>query len=625
MKFPLFSISGNKLVSLKGEASFLFKVNPPDIEQFSDHEIDAFYEKIHSHFKESAEGDFLKFFKIDDNIYLNQLSNSMGGLSNYFTSWHDELPLFFGQSSLEQEITFFEDYFMLNGKFCKLISLIEPPNDIYSQEFNGLGNFIINFKVLNQTKAKERVSLLRRFHFSKLAASLKDINSEKAFEDTEEILEELISGEEFLTSAEIFFFVTDTDKNAVDRKAMEICEKLKLRGGRGLVEAEGLAYFFNSLVPGVRTSFKRALKIPGRHLVRMLPFSKDFVHESGVEFKSRTSKVIHLDIFDKASTNFNVLVAGSSGQGKSMLCNKLLFEHVKAEGKALVVDLGGSFRKTVNFLGGIEISGSINPLSFDNPKYLKELIVSVVGVNNLGTKDQGKLLKVLKKHRFQKFSDLLSTLEAEFDGISNYFEEVLPYFDDKTVKTSNLNYVDFQNIPEVMKAPYLIFILELFKNMKGKRLLVFDECWDLLKSHDSFISECFRTFRKHNASAVAISQNIDDFMLSPLGKVIYQNSYYKVLFRQEAVESNVLPHFERELLGSISSAKDEYCEFLLLTETHRKPIRYFAIDLEYTLFNSSKEFNLKYSKYMEDYENYLGTQKAILHFSNLYHNGHFAD
>src|SRR5690606_40132436 len=68
----------------------------------------------------------------------------------------------------------------------------------------------------------------------------------------------------------------------------------------------------------------------------------------------------------------------------------------------------------------------------------------------------------------------------------------------------------------------IIYLIEYFKHLEGEKIFIFDECWHLLLKNADYIAECFRTFRKHKASAVAISQNLDDFSESQLGRVIIQ-------------------------------------------------------------------------------------------------------
>src|SRR5690606_14129895 len=198
------------------------------------------------------------------------------------------------------------------------------------------------------------------------------------------------------------------------------------------------------------------------------------------------------------------------------------------------------------------------------------------------------------------FSDFLDALEKDFKGISYYFKEIEEYFTDEILPLNDLTYCDFTLYPESMKAPLIIYLIEYFKNLNGKKIFIFDECWHLLSKNADYIAECFRTFRKHGASAVAISQNLDDFSETQLGRVIIQNTFYKFLFRQSLKVSEFIDSHTKSLIDSVQSVKGQYSEFLLLTENQKKPLRFFPNPLEYELMTSAREDNKKFEAYMED-------------------------
>ena len=168
-----------------------------------------------------------------------------------------------------------------------------------------------------------------------------------------------------------------------------------------------------------------------------------------------------------------------------------------------------------------------------------------------------------------------------------------------------------------MKAPLIIYLIEYFKNLEGKKVFVFDECWHLLNKNADYIAECFRTFRKHHASAIAISQNLDDFSITQLGRVIIQNTHWKLLFRQSLSESEFIDYQSIELLESIYSKKGAYSEFLLLSEGIKKPIRYYPTHLEYELFNTNKEESIKFNTYLDENSKYLSFTECIKNYCKL--------
>jgi hypothetical protein len=163
-----------------------------------------------------------------------------------------------------------------------------------------------------------------------------------------------------------------------------------------------------------------------------------------------------------------------------------------------------------------------------------------------------------------------------------------------------------------MKAPLIIYLIEYFKHLEGKKIFVFDECWHLLNKNADYIAECFRTFRKHQASAIAISQNLDDFSITQLGRVIIQNTYWKFMFRQSLSVSEFMDQHTIELLNTIQSKKGDYSEFLLLSEDHKKPIRYYPSYLD-------REDNNKLFNYINTNKEFLSFQECLINFTKLKH------
>lgn len=70
------------------------------------------------------------------------------------------------------------------------------------------------------------------------------------------------------------------------------------------------------------------------------------------------------------------------------------------------------------------------------------------------------------------------------------------------------------------------------------------------------------------------------------------------MFRQSLSVSEFMDQHTNELLNTIQSKKGDYSEFLLLSEDHKKPIRYYPSYLEYQLFTSDREDNNKLFNYI---------------------------
>jgi type IV secretory pathway VirB4 component len=75
--------------------------------------------------------------------------------------------------------------------------------------------------------------------------------------------------------------------------------------------------------------------------------------------------LVGLDPFDEALDNPNAFMAGASGSGKSATTNYLLLNLLATGAKALVVDVGGSYRRLMEIFGGryfaITLDSSVTP------------------------------------------------------------------------------------------------------------------------------------------------------------------------------------------------------------------------------------------------------------------------
>ena len=79
------------------------------------------------------------------------------------------------------------------------------------------------------------------------------------------------------------------------------------------------------------------------------------------------------------------------------------------------------------------------------------------------------------------------------------------------------------------------------RNMK-KRLLVIDEAWWMMKSEDtaSFLYSLAKRGRKYFLGVATITQDVEDFLLSPYGRPILTNSSIQLLLKQSPTTIDIL-------------------------------------------------------------------------------------
>jgi type IV secretory pathway VirB4 component len=88
----------------------------------------------------------------------------------------------------------------------------------------------------------------------------------------------------------------------------------------------------------------------------------------------------------------------------------------------------------------------------------------------------------------------------------------------------------------------LNYIWNKTKTDKKKRMLVVDEAWQLMKYEDSanFLFSLAKRARKYNLGLTVISQDVEDFMSSKMGRAVVANSSLQLLLKQSTSAVDVL-------------------------------------------------------------------------------------
>jgi type IV secretory pathway VirB4 component len=93
-------------------------------------------------------------------------------------------------------------------------------------------------------------------------------------------------------------------------------------------------------------------------------------------------------------------------------------------------------------------------------------------------------------------------------------------------------------------AMYIVlnFIWNKTKSDKKKRIMIVDEAWQLMKYEDSanFMFSLAKRARKYNLGVTTITQDVEDFMGSRMGRAIVANSSLQILLKQSASAVDVL-------------------------------------------------------------------------------------
>jgi len=93
-------------------------------------------------------------------------------------------------------------------------------------------------------------------------------------------------------------------------------------------------------------------------------------------------------------------------------------------------------------------------------------------------------------------------------------------------------------------AMYIVlnFIWNKTKSDRKKRILIVDEAWQLMKYEDSanFLFSLAKRARKYNLGITTISQDVEDFMGSRMGRAIVANASMQLLLKQSPSAVDIL-------------------------------------------------------------------------------------
>ncbi len=634
--FPILEVEGNRLTSIHGDVSWFYSMLPSDTSQMDDIERAVFFESLARGLNNLSLDSYFKFYNLGDDSFLETNRSQLPSFSGIdFKEQNSPLECFFQTKEIFSEIGIYDDYLSFNGKYLRVFSVSEFSDDEAHEHLIPQGvDYVLSFKRKAKDKSVSKLERVRTGHLSSFLKSKRDISSEGAYSQAEELMHDLIHGSESMFEMEMIFLLRGHSLEELNSMSESFVSEMLSRGIKVFSEGQslrhfksGLASIFNELIPGVRPRLGlRTLPNKTSHLRYLLPVERSFLMEEGIELYDNSARPIYFDPFTDAIKNRNMLVTGISGGGKSVFVNKIV-HHLIEDHPTVILDKGGSFRKLTKYYGGSNFEYKFNPFQFKDPMYLREIILSVVDAERFGKLEKGKLLKSIKEvlPSSDTFFELIECLKKDFPEIDLYFEDFKDYISDEHIDTKSILYVDVESYPKSVIAPIIIFILEYFKNIPEKeKILVFDECWSFLGDHSSYVDECFRTFRKTGAFPIAISQSLKDFssLGDDLSNSITNNCYFKVFFPQEIEERHDITSFDVENIGSLEFQKDVFSECYLKSTDNRfrKVVRNYLTPLELELFHTEAGKDKKLDLFLSKFEEFFdSTKEAFEAYVRLRH------
>ena len=356
----------------------------------------------------------------------------------------------------------------------------------------------------------------------------------------------------------------------------------------------------------------KTLKIPSKKLseacINLMPVFADIKNYTSplMMFAGRKGQLFFFDNFksaENANGNYNMVVVGKSGTGKSVFLQEYAVANLRFGGQVVILDDGRSFENSCILLDGdlVNFGGGdfcINPFSLYQEKestglesndeykeYFEEpfidLIVSILCIIiNLDKNDNkdpkvglyravmaGAIASVMKKKGSSAgFKDIQEELQnnpllrsIQVIDIADRIAFVLEsystgryakYFNGKaTLDIKNVltvfEFSDLERNEVLQNSVLLIVVFLVYSKMRGRTnrtSLIIDEAWRLLK-HEAmkgFISGIARRARKYNGSIVLATQSMSDFSNSEVAAAVLSQSDWRVLLSVSGSDHEVL-------------------------------------------------------------------------------------
>lgn len=499
-------------------------------------------------------------------------------------------------------------------------------------------------QVYDQKRELEKLQLQRRLAHSMAsgAGHVSDLESENKLGHIEGLIQELLEGSEKIVSIDLTCIVWGKTIDELEAKSDEVLKAFRMLGqSEGIVETLPGFDAFMGATPGVCLGL-RPKKVKTSNAAHLLPvFSSWKGNKRPVcLLPNRDGVLVSVDPFAPELPNWNGMVFGGSGSGKSFSLLQLIlqFYGLMPRPKIVVIDNGASSQRVIEGLGGefidLQISSKIRLNAFDleegqsKPTPSKVKLILAVLETILKDDDKVGLPKrekaLLEEAIFQCYEndqsrvpclrDLRDRLKSHaVPEMKNYGEILFSWTGDtaygrlldgpSTIKlTKNLTTIEIKGLdtyPELQNVFLLLFTefirTEATRDPSQPFLLLIDEGWKIFQTPSalSFALECYRTFRKYNAGIWCISQNYKDFLFNEeIAAAILPNTTMIFILKQRGIDWDDfkarlgLNDTELEAAKSLRVEKGEFTEVFFMQDEGRAILRIAPDPLGYWICTS---------------------------------------
>ena len=518
-------------------------------------------------------------------------------------------------------------FFHTDGCTHKILSLGTPPNMLSENTFFRMldEQYVPNLQIVCNIHPYDRAKRIAELQKQLPIIEGRIAKDRKLAVVAEQIAGEIYNlqqGQESSWRMAMYFHTWGENEQEVSHYANELRRLGKMSGNAHIIDENVAVWrYWVAMQPfwGRDTDYYRHFHCSTTQLCCLIPTSGHQERMDGEDIsmlmETANASLFNFSIMDgKRLNNYNAIISGGSGTGKSFLAGSILLGMQPQNPRIICVDIGGSYRALCEALGGEYItmdansaSQTLNPLARQSSDEAKSRLNVIRWLESATQEKDAMFTK-------PELSDLDNALTQLYSKFAENFME--PTLTDLRDLVSNFTNPTMRNIAHRLNLyckggqygnlydgqtkvnlenPFIVFdmtaikdnpnigpltLMSIMSNVERMasshpqtpKVLLLDEAWALLDnpSGAAFVAEAFRTYRKLNVGIIGISQEVADWTRGHLRGVLSNVSTYLVLTQAnsgtlaEAAEIVGFTDEEVEIAGQLKKSKGDYSQALLI-------------------------------------------------------------
>ena len=581
--------------------------------------------------------------------------------------------------------------FYTDGKAHKILSLEVPASTLIVNIFatileeQNVPNLHVVLNILPYDRVKRVAELQKELPMLR-SRVVKDPKLAVAVNQIQAEIYNLQQTQEVCWRAAVYFHTWADDDKTVEMYAAELKRLGRLCNNSNIVSESIAAWrYWVAMMPfwGRDTDLYRHFHISTLQLCCLIPLTG---HTERLQneplsmlLETANASVFNYNPMDNMRlNNYNTLICGGSGTGKSFLAGSILLNMLMQDARVVCIDIGASYASLCEAFGGEYItmdaaskSQTLNPLArsrissgnpaADRANVIRWLEVALLDDHGSFGKDIQSDLDNALSQLYGKFSNSIGGLEptlsdlrqllvnyesAEMRNLAKRLElyctggQFGALFDGQTKIDLNNPFIVF-DLTQVKDHPDLgpLTLMSVMSNVqqmaanypKQAKMLLLDEAWALLNTEAGakFVIEAYRTYRKLNVGILGISQEVADWTGGHLRGIISNVSTYFILTQansgtlESAAEIVGFNPREVAIAGNLHKEKGKYSQALLVQKCQTGKFSTVIVNrttpLQYALMTTDGRDRAVIRQIME--ENQCSNLEARMIFAEKYPHG----